>query len=60
VSDSFSKNVVKETVLYPTEGMLRMDGFIGAAKPRALSLMMPLLFFIIYLSSLITILLVLF
>lgn len=46
----------KETVLYPTEGMLRMDGFIGAARPRTLSLMMPLLFFVIYLSSLITIL----
>jgi len=45
----------KETVFYPTEGFLRMDGFIGAAKPRFLSLMMPFLFFIIYLLSLVTI-----
>ncbi len=44
----------KETVFYPTEGFLRMDGFIGGAKPRILSLLMPLLFFIIYLSSLIS------
>ncbi len=41
----------KETVFYPMEGFLRMDGFIGAAKPRVLSLLMPFLFFIIYLSS---------
>jgi hypothetical protein len=46
----------KETVLYPTEGMLRMDGFIGAAKPRTLSLMMPLMFFVIYLLSFVAIL----
>ncbi len=45
----------KETVFYPTEGLLRMDGFIGAAKPRLLSLSMPFLFFIIYLASLISI-----
>jgi len=42
----------KETVFYPTEGPSRMDGFVGVARPRILSLIMPLLFFIIYLSSL--------
>ena len=41
----------KETAFYPMTGFLRMDGFIGAAKPRVLSLLMPFLFFIIYLSS---------
>jgi hypothetical protein len=46
----------KETVFYPTEGPSRMDGFIGAARPRTLSLMMPFWFFIIYLLSLVTIL----
>ena len=50
----------KETAFYPTEGFLRMDGFIGAAKPRTLSLLMPLLFFVIYLSSLISIISMLF
>lgn len=45
----------EETVVYPTEGILRMDGFIGAAKPRVLSLMMPLFFFMVYLFSLISI-----
>lgn len=44
-----------ETAFYPKEGFLRMDGFIGAAKPRLLSLLMPFLFFIIYLASLISI-----
>lgn len=50
----------KETAFYPTEGFLRMDGFIGGAKPRLLSLLMPFLFFIIYLSSLISIISMLF
>lgn len=45
----------KETVVYPTDGILRMDGFIGAAKPRVLSLMMPLFFFMVYLFSLLSI-----
>jgi hypothetical protein len=38
----------KETIFYPNKGILRMDGFIGAAKPRVLSLMIPSIFFIIY------------
>jgi hypothetical protein len=38
----------KETLYYPTSGALRMDGFIGSAKPRHLSLLMPFMFFIIY------------
>ena len=50
----------KEIAFYPTKGFLRMDGFIGAAKPRLLSLLMPLLFFVIYLSSLISIISMLF
>ena len=50
----------KETVLYPMEGFLRMDGFIGAAKPRILFLLMPFLSFIIYLSSLFFIISILF
>ncbi len=50
----------KETVFYPTDGFLRMDGFIGAAKPRLLSLLMPFLFFIIYLASLVSIMSMLF
>jgi hypothetical protein len=41
----------KETVLYPTKGFLRMDGFVGAAKPRHLSLLMPFMFFAFYLIS---------
>jgi len=45
----------KETVLYPKEGILAMDGHIGSAKPRTLSLVMPLMFFIIYLISLLSI-----
>jgi hypothetical protein len=38
----------KETLLYPTEGLTRMDGFIGAAKPRYFSWFMPILFFAMY------------
>ena len=38
----------KESLFYPTEGLTRMDGFIGAAKPRYFSWFMPLLFFAIY------------
>jgi hypothetical protein len=38
----------KETVSYPNQGPSRMDGFIGSAKPRLLSLMIPSIFFIIY------------
>jgi hypothetical protein len=38
----------KETLFYPTDGLTRMDGFIGAAKPRYFSWFMPLLFFAMY------------
>ena len=40
----------KETLDYPTSGLLRMDGFMGNAKPRHLSLFMPVIFYIIYLT----------
>jgi hypothetical protein len=46
----------KETLVYPTKGLLRMDGFVGSAKPRVLSLLLPSLFFVIYLSSFLSIL----
>jgi hypothetical protein len=38
----------KEILLYPTTGLTRMDGFIGAAKPRYFSWFMPILFFAMY------------
>lgn len=38
----------KESLFYPTDGLTRMDGFIGAAKPRYFSWFMPLLFFAMY------------
>jgi len=41
----------RETVFYPNKGALRMDGLIGAAKPRMLSLMVPGVFFLIYVVS---------
>ena len=41
----------KETLFYPNQGALRMDGVIGSAKPRMLSLMIPLIFFLIYIVS---------
>jgi hypothetical protein len=41
----------EETTYYPTKGFLRMDGFVGSAKPRHLSLLMPFMFFAIYLIS---------
>lgn len=46
----------KETTMYPTHGPLRMDGFVGAAKPRTLSLLLPFVFFVIYLASFLSIL----
>lgn len=46
----------KETVRYPNEGLLRMDGFVGSAKPRVLSLLIPLIFFGIYVGSFFTVL----
>jgi hypothetical protein len=39
----------KEVVLYPTEGLSQMDGFLGAAKPRYLTWIQPSIFFILYL-----------
>ena len=50
----------KETVIYPKEGAFRMDGFVGAAKPRMFSLLMPVVFFLIFFSSFVTILLAFF
>jgi hypothetical protein len=38
----------KESLLYPTSGLSRMDGFIGSTKPRHFSWLMPILFFSIY------------
>lgn len=38
----------KETLQYPTSGLTRMDGFIGAAKPRYFSWLLPCLFITIY------------
>jgi hypothetical protein len=39
----------KEIVQYPMKGLSRMDGFLGAAKPRYLSWILPSIFFILYL-----------
>lgn len=50
----------KESLIYPTKGALRMDGFVGAAKPRLFSLLIPLILFIIYVASFLTILLAIF
>jgi hypothetical protein len=38
----------KETLYYPTSGIARMDGFIGSAKPRYFSWLMPIMFFAMY------------
>lgn len=38
----------KETVYYPTAGFSAMDGFVGAAKPRYFSWLLPCLFIFIY------------
>lgn len=38
----------KEHLYYPTDGLLRMDGFVGAAKPRHFSWFLPIIFFTIY------------
>lgn len=34
-----------EAVMFPESGLTRMDGFLGAAKPRYFSWMMPTMFF---------------
>lgn len=46
----------EETLIYPRKGPLRMDGFIGSAKPRVLSLFFPIIFFIIFISSFLSVL----
>ncbi len=38
----------KESLQYPTSGLARMDGFIGSAKPRYFSWILPCLFIAIY------------
>ncbi len=43
-------------LLYPTKGFMGADGIIGAARPRTLALLMPLMFFIIYFTSLFSVL----
>lgn len=39
-----------ETIVYPRKGALRMDGIFGGAKPRVLSVLMPAMFFILFLA----------
>ena len=39
-----------ESIFYPRKGALRMDGVFGAAKPRVLSVLMPGVFFILFLT----------
>lgn len=41
----------KETLRYPTKGLTALDGFVGAAKPRYLSWILPSFFFILYLLT---------
>jgi hypothetical protein len=41
----------KEVLQYPVRGFTRMDGFIGAAKPRYLTWILPGVFFILYLFT---------
>ena len=41
----------KELLQYPTKGLQRMDGFIGAAKPRYLTWSLSGIFFILYLFT---------
>lgn len=38
----------RETLHYPDRGLSRMDGFVGASKPRNFSWFMPCLFILIY------------
>ena len=39
-----------ESIVYPRRGALRMDGLFGGAKPRVLSALMPGMFFILFLT----------
>ena len=41
----------KELLQYPVKGFTRMDGFIGAAKPRCLTWILPGIFFLLYLVT---------
>jgi len=41
----------KEFLQYPVKGFTRMDGFIGAAKPRYLTWILPSIFFLLYLLT---------
>ena len=41
----------KELLQYPVRGLTQMDGFIGAAKPRYLTWILPSVFFILYLLT---------
>ncbi len=41
----------KEVLQYPVRGFTRMDGFIGAAKPRYLTWILPSVFFFLYLLA---------
>lgn len=38
----------KELLEYPTKGLIRLEGFIGATKPRYMSWTLPYLFAILY------------
>jgi hypothetical protein len=46
-----------ELLQYPVKGFARMDGFIGAAKPRHLTWILPSIFFILYLLGFISVML---
>ena len=41
----------KELLLYPAKGLIRMDGFVGAAKSRYLTWILPSIFFFFYLVT---------
>jgi hypothetical protein len=41
----------QEVLQYPTKGLARMDGFLGATKPRYLTWILPSIFFILYLLT---------
>jgi hypothetical protein len=44
----------KEVLQYPARGLARMDGFLGAAKPRYRTWILPSIFFILYLLTFIS------
>ncbi len=45
---SFESPDGEETASYPKEGTMSMDGIFGGAKPRRLSWYMPLMFFVLF------------